>query len=112
MNTDAHGSERGMTRRQALRLGAWGAALATTGSAAGGAETKAPAKNAPAKDAKKAAATTTGLVPLNRFGRMMQEYYVARVRVLEKLGIGRRARIRTKAEAEGYVREVREKIRQ
>src|SRR6185295_3676039 len=46
------------------------------------------------------------LAPLNRFGRMMQEYYVTRLREFEKTGATRRAALRTRADAEGYVREV------
>ncbi|MBI5767975.1 MAG: acetylxylan esterase [Verrucomicrobia bacterium] len=52
------------------------------------------------------------IVPLNRFGRMWHEYYVARVREAEKAANARRAAVRTKADAEAYVREVRGKIRQ
>lgn len=50
--------------------------------------------------------------PLNRFGRMVQEYYVTRVREVEQTANARRATIQTKADAEAYVREVRGKIRQ
>lgn len=109
MNTDEHGLGHGLTRRDALRVGAMGAALVALSKSAKAAEAKA----APAKDAKKtAAAAPAALVPLNRFGRMVQEYYVRRVREAEKIGAARRAKVRTKADAEAYVREVREKVAQ
>lgn len=68
-----------------------------------------------ANSAAAAAATakkSTAFVPLNRFPRMMQEYYVGRVREVEAKANARRATIATKADAEAYVREVRGKIRQ
>ncbi len=51
------------------------------------------------------------LEPLNRFPRMVQEYFVARVRQAEKVGAADLAAIQTKAEAEAYVQRVRTKIR-
>lgn len=50
------------------------------------------------------------LVPLNHFPRMVQEYFVERVRAAEKAGDEARAKLKTKADAESYVREVRTKI--
>ena len=52
------------------------------------------------------------LVPLNRFGRMLQEYYVRRVREVEQAAKTRRAAIRTRADAEAHLRDVRAKIAQ
>ncbi len=49
---------------------------------------------------------------LNRFPRMVQQYFVRRVRQAEQVGKQRMAALKTKADAENYVREVREKIRQ
>jgi cephalosporin-C deacetylase-like acetyl esterase len=65
-----------------------------------------------AKRATKASAKAASgpLVPLNRFARMMQEYYVGRLREVERAGNARRAGIRSRADAEGYVQEVRQKI--
>ena len=56
--------------------------------------------------------TRTSLPPLNRFPRMAQEYFVSRVRESEQRGLQDQAALRTKADAEAYVRRVREKIRQ
>ena len=96
-----------LSRRALLQQAGLGAlGLALTDSAVRAADTKAPAPvgqpRAPVPD----------LVPLNRFGRMMQEYYVGRVRAVEQQGQQRRAALRTKADAEAYVGEVRQKILQ
>lgn len=50
--------------------------------------------------------------PLNRFPRMMQDWLVEQVQAAEERGNNRRAALQTKADAEGYVRSVRERIRQ
>lgn len=47
---------------------------------------------------------------LNRFPRMMQGYFVHRVRDIEAAGNRARAALRTKAHAEQYVADVRQKI--
>jgi hypothetical protein len=60
----------------------------------------------------KAGGMVAGLAPLNRFPRMVQEYFVAQVRAVEQLGEARRAGLHTKEDAENYVREVRAKIQQ
>lgn len=88
---------------QKAGLGALG--LALTGPATLGAETA-------SKAAKKVAAPAPELAPLNRFGRMMQEYFVQRIRAIEQRGQERRRTLRSRADAEAYVREVRDKIRQ
>jgi hypothetical protein len=49
--------------------------------------------------------------PLNRFPRMVQEYFVARVRAAEQAGLQARAALQTRADAEAYVELVRKKIR-
>ncbi len=51
-------------------------------------------------------------IPLNRFPQMVHEYFIRRVRQVEQEGYRRRAEIRTREEAEAYVHEVREKIKQ
>lgn len=52
------------------------------------------------------------LAPLNRFPRMVQEYFVERVRQAEQLAEKRRASIHSQRDAEVYVRDVRAKIQQ
>jgi dienelactone hydrolase len=51
------------------------------------------------------------LPPLNRFPRMVQEYFVARVRQMEQASLKAQAALQTKADAEAHVQLVREKIR-
>lgn len=58
------------------------------------------------------AAARTDLPPLNRFSRMMQEWLVEQVRVAETKANAQRAALKTKADAEAYVRSVQERIRQ
>ncbi len=54
---------------------------------------------------------SSSLPPLNRFPRMMQDYFVARVREIEQAGIKKKFALQTKAQAQAYVREVKAKIR-
>ena len=79
--------------------------LVTAGATLGG-TLHAPAAAAATAEKKSADA----LVPLNRFPRMVQEYFVARVREVEALGQQRRAALRSKRDALAYVRAVRENI--
>ena len=59
-----------------------------------------------------APATTAAALPqLNRFPRMMQEWLVAEVRAAEARGNTRRDALKTKADAEAYVKSVQERIR-
>lgn len=51
------------------------------------------------------------LPPLNRFSRVVQEFFVDQVKTFEAQANARRAQIATAAAAEAYVKEVREKIR-
>jgi len=63
--------------------------------------------------AKAPAAGVAPAVPaLNRFPRMMQDWLVAEVRAAEKRGNARREALKTKADAEAYVKSVQERIRQ
>ncbi len=55
--------------------------------------------------------TTEPLTPLNRFPRMVQEYFVERVRAAERAGHEARSRLKTRADAEAYVADVRRRIR-
>lgn len=52
------------------------------------------------------------LEPLNRFPRMVQEYFVRRVRQIDRQNRERLDALRTKAGAEAYVKEVQRKIRE
>jgi dienelactone hydrolase len=54
----------------------------------------------------------SSIMPLNRFPRMVQEYFVESVHRVEKRANQRREALKTRADAEEYVREVREKIQQ
>ncbi|MBL9199041.1 MAG: acetylxylan esterase [Opitutaceae bacterium] len=98
-----------MTRRALLQQAGLGAlGLAAVGPALIGAEATPPKKsNAPAPSG-----APGDLAPLNRFGRMMQEFYVARVREVERAANARRAALRTRSDAEAYVRDVRAKAQQ
>lgn len=59
-----------------------------------------------------ATATAASAVPtLNRFPRMMQDWLVAEVRAAEQRGNARREALKTKADAEAYVKSVQERIR-
>ena len=60
-----------------------------------------------AQDAKPAAA----LPPLNRFSRVVQEWFVDQVRQIESRIIAEQAALKTKADAEAYVLNVQHKIR-
>lgn len=50
------------------------------------------------------------LTALNRFPRMVQEYFVEQVRQADRTGEQRRAALKSKADAEAYVASAREKI--
>ncbi|MGE3808107.1 MAG: alpha/beta hydrolase family protein [Gemmataceae bacterium] len=52
------------------------------------------------------------LPPLNRFPRMVHEYFVARVRAAEQTGNEARAKLKTRSDAAAYVLDVRQRIQQ
>src|SRR5215471_17698091 len=52
------------------------------------------------------------LAPLNRFSRMVQEWFVDQVKAAEEKIKQRLAALKTKEDAEGYVRSVQERVRQ
>ncbi len=89
----------GISRRALLGTGA-AAFAAVPGAAAAGAQGR-------------AAQAKTGVETraLNRFPRMVQEYFVARMRQAQRWGLDAKAALRTKADAEAYVRGVRERAR-
>ncbi len=57
-------------------------------------------------------AASDALAPLNRFSRMVQEWFVTEVRAAEAKIKARLAGLQTKADAEAYVRSVQERIRE
>lgn len=91
-----------LPRREALKL----TGLAALGFSLGGraipSSLGADAKAAPAGE----------LAPLNRFPRMVQEYFVQQVRAVEKRADERRAALNSKSDAEAYVQDVRARIQQ
>lgn len=50
------------------------------------------------------------LAPLNRFPRTVHEWYVEQLRLAERRGEEARAKLTTKADAEAYIRDARDKI--
>ncbi len=56
-------------------------------------------------------AATSAVLPLNRFPRMMQDWLVHEVRATEQRGNAQREALKTKADAEAYVKSVQERIR-
>jgi cephalosporin-C deacetylase-like acetyl esterase len=85
---------------QTLSLGALGGALLPMG---------AVAQTAGAAAVKKEVAD---LPLLNRFPRMMQDWLVTEVRAAESRGNAKREALKTKADAEAYVKSVQDRIRQ
>ena len=63
-----------------------------------------------AQEATNAGAATPAIDPFHRFPRMVHDYYLAKVRAVEKQGILRKAALSSKAEAEAYINDVRERI--
>ena len=90
----------GVSRRQALQtLSAAGFGAALTGRATYAMETQ-------------GSAATPALPGLNRFPRMVQEFFVARENEIHRARLDRLAALRTKADAEAYVESVRRRIRE
>lgn len=88
-----------INRRELLELTGLSLAAPTAGRAAS-AENPAAASQAQAN----------ALAPLNRFPRMMQEYMVGRVRDSERRANEAKRALKTRQDAEAYVRSVRERI--
>ena len=99
MNPQTHHRASPLSRREAMQwigLGAWTAAVASvTGSAIGLAQDVKPAS----------------VPPLNRFSRVVQDWFVDQVRFIEDRIIAEQAGLKTKADAEAYVKTVQTKIR-
>ncbi len=96
MKNTKFGDTHGYSRRDAFRL----ASLAAAGGIPAVAQGQSPT------------GSKHPLLTLNRFPRMVQEYFVERVGALHQERLQRLAALRTKADAEAYVRTVRERIRQ
>lgn len=63
-----------------------------------------------AEGASAASSNRPALTPLNRFPRMVQEYFVDQVRQVGQQGDQRRAAMKSRQDAEAYVRDVQDKI--
>ena len=94
MKNTKFGDTHGYSRRDAFRL----ASLAAAGGIPAVAQGQSPT------------GSKRPLLTLNRFPRMVQEYFVSQVRQVEAQADRRRAALQTRADAEAYVRSVQEKI--
>lgn len=107
-----------VSRRDALRAVAASGLLMAGGTAAPGqapAQAQTSAKSPAAVPATRPAAgklgdATAQIAPLNRFPRMVQEYFVRQVRQVERAADVVRERIKTRADAERYIADVRARI--
>ncbi len=95
-------NKRGVSRRHMLATG--GALISATGLSAAGSGNFAPG-------AQQAETEPSTLPMLNRFPTAVQQYFMARLREFDEDRLRRLQGIKTKAQAEVYVREVREKIK-
>ncbi len=107
MSDDAHLAPR-LSRRSLLKRGLFAAlgAAGANGFATAGAPYPSPA------DAAKLPPEFDAIPRHNRFPRIMQDHTVARVREAARHADARRAALRSKADAEAHVRDVRERVRQ
>ena len=105
MNQPDSSSASSLTRRTLLQRA--GLALASTaGLQVFGAASAAGAPAAKAAKAPKSNAAPAGeRVPLNRFPRLMHDYFLARVATQERATEAKRAQLKTRAAAEQFIRE-------
>lgn len=100
-----------LTRRRLLKnaglglIGAAGLPLAGSPTLLAAAAPKAGKSGAPA-------GPLPELAPLNRFPRLMQDYFLRRVTEQERATEAQRARIKTRSEAEAFIRERAAKVKQ
>lgn len=94
-----------LTRRDVLKHGLVAALGAAGAASAAGVSLSAQTSGAASP------AAPPPLAPRNHFSRIMQDFLVARVREVSRQADARRAALRTKADAEAYVRDVRARIR-
>ena len=110
-------SNSSLTRRALLQQGALGligAAVAPIAVAAAAASPSAKA-DPKAKSPKTSLTTVAGaaeLVPLNRFPRMMHDFFLQRITGQERATEAKRATLRTRADAEAFVRERAASVKQ
>jgi hypothetical protein len=112
VNTDTPESSPKLTRRALLQragLGLVGATTLPLAAAAASASSAAPGKAA-AKSTK-APATPAELTPLNRFPRMMHEYWLKLLTEQERATDAMRAKLKTKRDAEAFIRDRAEKAK-
>ena len=101
MKSSPHPSRRHFLQTAGLTALGWPLASAVmSGANTAVAQTIAPGNAAPV------------LAPLNRFPRMMQEWLVDQVRAAEVRGNALRDAVKTKADAEAYVKSAQERIRE
>lgn len=98
MTTSPHPSRRHFLRAAGLGLVGWPLAGAIF--------------SRPAIAAAQTAASSATLPPLNRFPRMMQDWLIDHVREAEARGNALRDAVKTRADAEAYVKSARERIRE
>ncbi len=102
MNDPSGKSHSGVSRRDLFRTSALAVSALAIGPHTAGAAEPAAKPPAPAKPA---------MEPLNRFGRMVQEHFVNRLREFEATRIATIDGLKSKSGARSYVKSVREKIR-
>lgn len=90
-----------MSRAMSLPRGVWTVVLAFLLLIVSSAMTSAASSDAPSRPA---------MAPLNRFPHMVQEYFVAQVRQIERRNDYRHAALESRQDAEAFVRDVRRRI--
>jgi hypothetical protein len=101
-----------LTRRALLQQA--GVALAASALPLGvaAADAKSGAKGKAATPAKAPVGPAPELVPLNRFPRMMHDYFLARLAAQEKATEAKRTQLRTRADADAFVRHRAAQVRE
>ena len=100
-----------LTRRSLLRQAGLGILGASSLPLISAAAASAPKSDARAK-AKSALSSPPELAPLNRFPRMMHDYFLARIAAQERATEARRATLRARADAEAFIRERAARVKQ
>ena len=92
-----------LTRRSLLLHAGTGLLGAAVSPLAAAADTKSKSTKSPSPKA--AAVPPTDLAPLNRFPRMMHDWFLSQIAAQERTTEARRAALRTRADAEAFIRE-------